>query len=267
MFLFSLDPVDEIEPWTSGDETDPSSLLTWYALSLGKYGIRVEEKEILRYSDEAISAVRVEYPLSNLDPQVHYQVSRLHEELLKILSEVLSPVPEQVARILRVETAVATIVRAEELRDEFEDDDPREALIDDVLEALAERQLDTAFLSPGPLVLFWRDADVIHVEWNGDGDTICKSPAWKFTSGHEVTSADRFLEEVRAFHQSFSREMSSRVTAVKQAWARPEVSIDHDGLAHAQQCCEQLLDQSLARPPAPTNWETVAAGLADCWPD
>ena len=261
MFRFTLDPIDDIEPWGS----PPDLSLSWFGLSLGRYSIVADAFEVLRYSDAAVSAMRVAQPLCYPGPQVGYQVVRLHKDLLDIISDVLTPLPCDVAEVLNRQTAVATMRRAQALASGMEDNDPTLMGLEALVDCLGARLLDTAYLEPCPWILLWRHSDVIHMEWNGDGQTLYGVPAWQFPSGRIAIGVASYRSAVAKFHSKFTGLMSVRVAEIQAAWKRPEVHIDYAELIRSQKYREDQLDIALNRRPKAADWEAVKMGLGRCW--
>lgn len=111
---FRLRPVDDIAPWQpvpSPDARTPDWLrrpnLGWFALTYGWYWIEVGQAELYRYSQEAVNAMVREQPdapwASELlqMPYDDYQVSRLWEDLLELLPDVLETSTSPARRVSR----------------------------------------------------------------------------------------------------------------------------------------------------------------------
>jgi len=260
MFRFALHQVDEIEPW--GAPSAPS--LSWYGLSLGAYSIGHNGHDVLRYSPSAVNYCLSNFPQARYrGDQVEYQVARLHEDLLDALPSILTAAPDRIARVFRVAGATEIFRRARVLLNDVEEDHHVRALVD----ALNARRLDTAYLSPAPLLLFWRDGDLIHFEWNGRGQTLADGvPAWKHPEGHVSLSADQFVSEVQSFHAAFVTQMASRIHRARENWSRPTVAIDYEELERSQRLHEEMLGEVLTKSPAfvDVDWSTVECGLQLC---
>lgn len=258
MFDFSLYAIDDIEPWGA----PPDQTLSWYGLTMGTYSVRLKTAEILRYSPDAVDAARKAHPNEYPGPLVDYQVARLHEDLLAVLADVLHPVPEDIAQILSRATAVGIKRRARELWEES--DDSSAVGLKAIDSALDARQLDTGYLSPNPLILVWRHADVVHVEWDGENQTLLGTTAWASPSGHVDMPVADFESNVAAFHRKLTQQMSTRIDEIRQRWARPEVRVDLDELSRSQLIAEDRLQASLKRTPAHVVWDDVRRGLTAC---
>lgn len=112
-FHFRLRPLDDIAPWgtvTNPDARTPEWLcrphLGWFALTDGWYWIEASQAELFRYSQAAVNAMVREQPNAPrvseaLEiPYEDYQVTRLWEDLLELLPDVLDPVSSRLAATL-----------------------------------------------------------------------------------------------------------------------------------------------------------------------
>jgi hypothetical protein len=258
---FSLDPIDSIQPWGK----PPNLSLSWFALSLGKYSITLGDFELLHYSADVVAAIQAAYPSAYPGPQIGYQVVRLHEDLLDIAADVVEPVTKDVAVVLERHTAVKTMRRGRSLAQNLGADDPAIFGIDALVDCLGARQLDTGYLAPAPLILLWRHANEIHVEWDGRGQMLEGLPAWMCPAGHACASLDQFREALKMFHDDFTGQMSDRVASIGAGWKRPEVRIDIEELHRSQNYREKQLGIALSREPATTDWDAVREGARRCW--
>lgn len=262
MFRFTLHDVDEIDPW--GGPTTAS--LSWFGLSLGVYSISCGGREVLRYSPDAVRHWLSNFPEARYQgDEVEYQVARLHEDLLEALPDILSAVPAHIAPVFRDGGAIELWRRAAMRWDEVPDDHVSLTHLRALVDALNSRRLDTAYLSPAPLVLLWRDRDLIHLDWSGRCQTVADGvPAWKQPEGHVSLSVDEFLSEVRNFHTAFVSQMAIRIQQARENWTRPAVAIDFEELKRNQRLHEEMLDDVLTRTPTIVDWAMVERGEQLC---
>ncbi|MBU0661571.1 hypothetical protein KKG22_05360 [Patescibacteria group bacterium] len=91
LFNFILKPLEDIV----FVETKNKPIFDWFALSDGEYYIEIDGQKIYTVSDEYKAMVKNEDPERKLPDYMDYQISRMHEDFLGILSTVLQEVPEE----------------------------------------------------------------------------------------------------------------------------------------------------------------------------
>lgn len=277
---FRLRPVNDIAPWQpvpSPDARTPDWLrrphLSWFALTLGWYWIEAGDAELFRYSQAAINVMVREQPDAPwaLDmqkmPYDDYQVSRLWEDLLELLPDVLEPVPPQLAAFLGPDGPWAAWEREAEAAVKTVEDEIAYEKARDLLEAAARwwwnRHLSTAYLQAGPQIWFWSDGSNAHIQWDNRGSSLDDIPAWETLLGHHTIPVADFVEEVRSFDAQFMQQMRDRIENVQTEWTRPEIALD-PGLAeehHTRSRKMQQCMESIAQHPS-TAWGEVFRAIA-----
>lgn len=276
LFNFRLRPMGEIDPWgpiPSPDARTPDWLrgryLDWFELTDGRYWLDAGGTELFRYSQALMEQSAREHAgepwLERMEglPYVDYQVSRLWEDVLDMLHDVLEPVPQPLASAL-TDGLWAVWERAAEtaLLEAFPED---EAL--DTLEAAAgwwwHRELDSLYLLSGPRIWFWSDTANAHIQWDNRDQLIDGLPAWEALVGQHTMPLEAYIEEVRSFDARFIRRMRDRVAMAQAEWARPDVALDPN-LAREHQDRSKWLSRRF-EPGAqrePIDWDSVLAAIA-----
>lgn len=250
IFNFRLQPIEQVVPWTG--TTGPT--LSWFGLSLGWYWLSPGDDELLRLRED---------PGDGLPPYVDYQVARLWEDVLSLLSAALEPVPEDIAaRLDDLPRWDASVHRALLEAARPEGRASRDAA-DATFGWWRARRLDRTHLVHAPSVDIWRVGDAVHIAWapHPEDQTI-----WASCRGSTSLSAEAFLEEVRVFDRDFLGAMAERVQAVIAAGGLQGIAIDLPHLAREQQDRSTWLASALnpggTRRPEATDWAAVREHLA-----
>jgi hypothetical protein len=242
---FALSPMDEIEPWGC----PPDLRLHWFGLSDGHYFFDVGSARLLEYRSEP--------------RYVEYQIARVHEDLVSMLSDVTDPLPAQVADLLRDASLGETLHELEKVwqASATGDDDVGEAL-----EVLSRRALDTLYLQPSAGIWLWSFGDDVVIEWDNRDRLAEGQPVWTAEQGRlELKSAD-FLDEIRSFHHRFVSDMDHRVEEASRDWRRREVQLDVEQLRKESVERAGWLDSALRRPVVERDWDLVARALTRFMP-
>jgi hypothetical protein len=244
LFNFSLRPIDEIQPWG----TAPNPSLHWFGLTDGCYWIDAGGEELFRSSEEALA----KWPHDPFaGPYLDYQVSRLLEDVLSILADVLQPVPPRLQPYIR--SAYAATFWRDHCRAFWGSD----ATHDDGLAgraSLAEdwvnrRSVDTYYLTCGPRIWIWREAEAVTIAWDNTREEIDAVQPWASLLGTYSLPAVEFLAEVTSFHDRLMAEMGHRIDSISTSWDRPEIRIDLRGLVQEHEYRRGLLESALSRRP------------------
>lgn len=244
LFEFALGPLEAVEPWG----TPPNLSLHWFGLSDGTYHIDLGATRLLEYAN------RDGWPHF-----VEYQLARIHEDILAMLSDVLEPIPSSVARHF-VDGRLGSTLR--HLREKWEASEDADSSLDAALEALGNRHLDTAYLSPSAGIWIWNDDLKTVIEWDNRDRLVDGRPAWTSAFGRHELAREEFVEEVRAFHLRLTAAMDERVQQVCSKWTRPEVRIDLERLAAEQIERSGAFDSAVHRGCRATDWRTVQMALS-----
>jgi len=251
LFNFQLNPIDAIAPWG----LEPH--LHWYGITFGNYWIDIGGVELFRYTDAMLN----QWQLSTEQPYDDYQVSRIWEDVLKFLPDVLASVPESVARTLGVsgdgQSWEARVTRWRARR--VSEDDEYDNLYDQATWWWHSRRMTSGYLIYDPCIFLWRIGTEITMRWNTDLRTPDGLPVWTAAPGTCTLPVPDFIDEVRSFDDRLMRSMGERVRSVKERWDRSGISIDVDNLEREQRDRSQWLAQSLQRAPGlpATDWEQV----------
>lgn len=244
LFAFQLRPLDEIQPW--GAPEDPN--LHWFGLSDGCYWLNVGEQRLLEYSEQL-------HPGFGFSRYCEYQVVRLHEDLLGMLPEVLTPVPPELRDFA---------VRARECQEAWAlppESDVDWDRLDHALTWLGRRTLDSLYLSHCTRIWMWSDDHEVHVQWDNHGTHLQGVPAWSAGCGSFSLSRANFVDEVKGFHERFMQQMAERVRFLLATGAPPGVRIDLDGLEREQRQREALSELNFQPLEPTTPWPIVIAAV------
>ncbi len=251
---FTLDPIDEIQPWGE----PPNLTLNWYGLSYGTYFLEAGQHNLLRYSDAALQWLASQYPKPEFRPYVDYQVARLFEDICDIAPHVLEPIPDNLVRYV---SSGLHRKWEHECRQWLERKDGDNDAWNNYYDAVGwanRRHLDTGYLLPGATVWFWRRGDLITIAWDNRDHKFDAIPAWSEQQGQFALSAQEFTDELESFRHRFLEAMRSRVEEVCRSWSRAEIAIDLKQLVKEQ----TLRDSEQLRPLSPaTDWSSVARAI------
>ena len=263
LFQFNLRPLEEVEPW-GGDQP----VLHWFGLSDGWCWWQVGTQELFRYTQPVLDYRAAEYPdLQKLSLYVDYQVARPWDDLLDRLSDILDPIPDDLAgRVTGTEAW-------QELQDrawaEAHDDEHSWDLCNAAFLWWSERKWDAGYLRHPPKIWLWVQGDTLHLRWDNRAVTLNALPVWEASAGEITLPVPVFVEEVRSFHGRFMAAMSERVIAVLAGNLRQDIKIDLARLVQEQQDRSPWLTNALSRKPPEQDWDKVreAINTAESVPD
>jgi len=244
LFDFALDQLDDVQPWGRA----PEQTLSWFALTQGRYRLRVGDAFLLNYSDATVAKHYADWPDAYPGPLVDYYVVRLWEDVLALLPDLLAEVPPAMHDVLLLADAERAAWIARATRD-LTDDEAADATA-----WIGARILDSGYLQHGPWLRFWSHAGQTFIAWDCLNLRREGIAVWSAGTGNFAVPTVDFLAELRMFHAQLMTDMLMRVHAIRDGWHRSGVAIDVDGLQreHAARC--QALDEALARPaPSVTN--------------
>lgn len=251
LFDFALRPLADVVPW--GRPDDPN--LHWFGLTDGHYWMDVGPDRLFEYSEAAVA--------DGTSRCVDYQVSRLHEDVLEALPDVMEAVPPDLAR----HVTAAGRRNASECRSAWIDTQPEPegdatwAVVDAASTWLGRRVIDTGYLTPSVRIAWWSDDTTVHIEWDNRDKLFRGAPAWTASIGVFELPRETFADEVRSFHQRLMHAMTERIQHIVDGALPPSVRIDIPALEreHAQRSAASALDFGPPRPP--TDWQAVRAAL------
>lgn len=263
LFNFTLDSIEEIEPWGE----PPLHSLSWFGLSAGTYHIKAGAHELFRYSDACVEYLAEKAGESEITPYVDYYVARLYEDILSILPYTLEPVPDFLLKYIKQEMdpenpwhKVCDDWLSRYVDQETDDDDVWDTFYNATIWT-EERYLDTGYLSPAANIQIWSDNRTITLEWNNSEKKIHDIPAWSTEKWRFTLSREQYLQEVKSFHDRFITAMGERIAAVARNWQNPEIEIDTDALQNEHQFREQQVNDETLHIQTETDWETVMQAI------
>jgi hypothetical protein len=261
LFQFKLRPLEEVRPW--GDDK-PN--LHWFGLSDGWYWWQVGSQELFRYSQLHIDQLAEEYPDYHSElPYEDYQLGRPWEDLLGFISEIIDPVPNDLADRTQDKEEWQNLLDTAHTWMEAQDDDPSWAAWD--LHDLAfgwwlGRKWDAGYLRCPPQIWLWTQGDTFHLRWDNRDVVADGVPVWDATSGEITMPVTTFMEEVMSFHERLMAAMAERVAAVRSGVLSPEITIDIDGLMKDQNDRSLRLAHILAMPQQKQDWNEVREAIS-----
>ena len=248
VFDFRLVPLDQLEPWGEPG----SQRLHWFGLTDGEYWIEVGQDMLFEYTEAARQKV-------GCPRYCAYQVVRLYEDLLEIVSDVLAPVPTDISPYLILDRRTAWSRAFDAWAADAEVRLPKNEFWDSVDAAtswIAKRTLDSGYLAPSARIQLWADDRNVYVEWNNRDKLIDGVQAWTATSGSYAISRATFVDEVQSFHDRLMNQMNDRVGAIRSGRFQPAVDIDIEALAKEHEQRAKPITRHLA-PPNEQDWSTV----------
>ncbi len=259
LFEFKLKPLVEITPW--GEKND--LYLSWFGLTDSNFYMDVGEEKLFEYSPELLR----HWSKGNSNEEVHvspyfdYQVSRLHEDLLAILPDVLQEIPQELFDCIETGEKQKKWERClSSVSDSFESEDPMEEMdffdiYDDATDWLFCRKL--VGVGGGPKILIFRFNDEVVIRWNSSDYTLDGFNTWSASSGEFKLPVEEFVEEVQSFHNRLMKSMEDRVSFIVTGDLLPNVSIDKQELVREQEERLQALDQALAEKSSVKSWDEI----------
>jgi hypothetical protein len=249
---FTLAPLEEITPWG-----EPGSYrLHWFGLTYGEYWIQAGEAALFEYSDHARNG-GARY--------CDYQVVRLYEDLVEMLPYMLEPVPEPLVPYIRGESAKAWRNAYDAWRDRNDDvldTDYYLEIADAAVRWSENRHLDSAYLSPSANIAIWSDQEHVHIEWDNRDKQFDGRPAWTAAVGSYQMPRDKFIEEMKSFHDRLMDQMAARVDQVVAGCLPSGIQIDLPGLVREHEQRARSLDSALCVDPE-TDWQQAERAIRE----
>jgi Family of unknown function (DUF5984) len=241
---FELKSIKEIVPWGEG-----AGRLSWFGLTDGFYYLNTGIDQLFRYSNQIIDYWKHLYPddVTVSHPYVDYQITRLYEDLIEILPNVLQPIPKE------LHSLVITQAKEDSWRKYWRDmldlvDDEDEKTIDQFIHAQSwwnHRQLSSYHIVEGPTIAMWRFENEIFIRWDNQSRTINNIPVWSSQMGEVNMSVDEFISEIKSFNDRFLSAMCDRVNEIVHANPIHDVDIDIEHLIKEQSEREGWLANAL----------------------
>lgn len=249
LFNFNLRPLEEILPWGAPE----APYLHWFGLTDGEYWIDAGGNRLFEYSE----FVRAKFGWTQF---CDYQVVRLYEDMLDLAPFALEPVPVQLRRYIAVDRSR---VWSQDWKqwcgalDELLESEHACDLLDGAGPWMGSRTLDSGYLNPSANVIFWSDAESVHIEWDNREKLVEGSPAWTAELGQWTLTRREFINEVLSFHDRLMTQMAERVAQIAAGALTASIRIDLDTLLREQEKRAQVIDHTFFSLSNPTNWESV----------
>lgn len=235
----------DVEPWG-----DPGRL-HWFGLTSGRYWIETPVGEVLRYTPE------IQRFWGSPSPYVDYQVARLLEDLEECLPSVLERVPSDIAAVASDSAWLLRVSHWLQEDAEKPESDRRWDLYDAALGWWRERTIDTAYLSHGPRLKFWRIEDEVFFKWEVENNQKGDTPVFLAPRGQCRIEAPSFQTEAYRFCEAVLSAMRHRIEQIqREGWQRTDCRMDIGELVSEQQRRESLLRELQDRV-AVTDWDRV----------
>lgn len=256
LFEFNLKPLSEVLPW----EQEGKKYLHWFGLTDGIYYLNIKGKEIYKNSKVYLDYLKNSYPEANIDsPYIDYQVTRLYEDFLEILPNVLQKIPDNLIALIRSPES------EKEFLNKYDIKKGEEAGWDTYYNAnrwWGCRSLTSIHLQHGPIVQFWVDNEVVHIRWDNSDQVENGIQIWESLKGEEQYNKDEFLTEVNKFHNRLMDEMEDRIIEIEKNNPIPDIEIDLNQLKSEQIERRESLQIALKREPDIKDWNEVFNAIA-----
>jgi Family of unknown function (DUF5984) len=255
---FELNRINDITPWGEG-----AGQLSWFGLTDGFYYLNLGDDELFRYSDEIMAHWKHLYPHDPTipHPYVGYQITRLYEDLIEILPNILQPIPKELYSLVITQAKEnAWKKRWRYLLDLVDDEDEKTIDLFFYAESWWDyRQLSSMHLNQSPNIAIWCFENEIFIRWDTRSKTIDNIPVWSSKIGEVKMSIEEFLNEIRSFHDRFMSAMSDRVNEIVNTNPIPDVEIDIKHLIREQAEREGWLANALKKPALAGSdyWESI----------
>ena len=254
LFNFRLTPLAQVQPWGE----PPSQRLHWFGLTDGQYWLQVGKDALFEYSE----AVRQKLGCPRY---CDYQVVRLYEDVLEIVSDVLVPVPADLSPHLsldrRMQWSRAYNAWAEDAATQTPEEEYWQS-IDIATSWIGNRTLDSGYLTPSTRIQLWSDDQNVYVEWDHRDKLVDGVEAWTATSGSYAVPKANFIAEVQSFHDRLMAQMSERIGEVRAG--RLPVEIDIGDLVKEHEERAKPITQHFL--PREKDWNKVRAVIREIGP-
>jgi hypothetical protein len=244
LFQFELANVEDITPWGES----PNLNLSWFALTDGTFRLNVGDQVLFQYTDQ------ITQHLCGQTRDASYQIASLARDMLGSFASGISPLPPVVEALASDWNVLDNLRQAS--REQIEADDVSYA----AWRWLGERSPWTSYFVAHPQIHFVRIRDDVHIHWDNRDRFIDSIPVWTAQKGTHVLNAHAFEHECRDFADRLLENMSRRIALIECGRAKPQVSINIEGLRtqHETWCNEFQGYFAPALPDIPWS-DTVAA--------
>jgi hypothetical protein len=235
LFEFELARVEDIVPW----ESEGVQVLSWFALTDGRFRMPVGRHVLFEYTDEILSHWQA------TGKNAEYQVAAFARDILGSVGPGLARLPEGVERLASNWELLRDLdARSQAADDATEDRDDDYEPADDphylAWRWLGERSPCTSYLSMSPDFQFIRVGDELRIHWDNRACLVDGLPVWTASHGVYVLPAQTFLEEARDFAHGLLAAMQQRIASMEGGISRPQVAVDAMKLReqHGTWCAE-----------------------------
>jgi hypothetical protein len=258
-FHFRLRPVDDIPAW----ESQGCPMLHWFGLTDGWFWIEVEGAELFRYTRQVGEHWQHLYPELKPSPLPYedYQVARYWEDLLYLLPDVLTPLPDDLAaRVAKGQEWADWQERAHRWQEESDDKTASDTCYTAV-HWWGRRIWHAGHLVRPPGIHLWRVDDSVSIRWDNRAVTVDGIPVWEAQSGEATFPVSEFIAAVRSFDAAFIAAMAERVANIRRRWTRRDVFIDIPDLERDHLSRSTLMANILSCSVEPPAWDDVRSAI------
>lgn len=213
LFEFELLPVDEIVPW--GEE--PNLTLSWFALTDGRFRMRVGAQTLFEYSDQIGSLWKIE----RLNAE--FQIAAFARDMLGCFSAAVTPLP----------TLIERVASDDALMNELQITEPDEGQHDKALSQdyaawrwLGERSPWTSYLVAEPRIHFLRIGNDVRICWDNRSRKVDELPVWTAEHGFHTMSVDQFSQECTDFRDRLLDAMACRIGEIESGIVAPRIPVN-----------------------------------------
>jgi hypothetical protein len=215
IFEFELARVEDVAPW---GELGAQSL-SWFALTLGRFQIVLDEQVLFRYTDEIM------YHWSASYRDAEYQVAAFARDILGSVAAAVTRLPP------RIERLASNWELLTELEKPIDDDSE---VVNDLWYAawrwLGERSPCTSYLVAHPKIQIVRVVEELHIHWDNRERQINGLQVWTARQGVYIMSVEAFLHECRDFAGRLLSAMADRIAGIEAGLMKPQVEVSTNSL-------------------------------------
>ncbi len=261
LFNYQLRPLKDVQPWLDAAE-DP--FLHWFALTDGWYWLEIDDKELLKYTDDALKTMEVEFGPTE-HSYVDYYAARLWEDLLDVLPQALNPLPQPlIERLEHPMEWVEWLGQVEVwLFDQDEEDEEPFDLYFRAAGWWSARLMDFTYLNDDPLLYVWREKHDIHLYWNSQDSRRDAKPVWQVDDLSFTLPIADFRREVKQYNNQLLQEMSERISELlgSEVADYEGIDIDPEEIKQEQRARSKWLDEQIDALPS-DDWDLTLKAIA-----
>lgn len=249
LFNFELFPTESIEPWGKSD----APTLSWFALTLGTFHMRVGEQVLFEYSDEIRKHWGCSDPIAD-PPIADYQIAEFARDMLGCVLPAITRLPAS------IEALASDPNLADELYASSYTKNEKKHFR--AWRWRGERSPWTNYLVASPAIWFVRIDDAVHVRWDNRNRTVDSIPVWTATHGQFALPVEAFIGESREFANQLLAEMEVRLTALEVGTMTTRTSVDFAHMREQHEWWRREFDGYFCKPYCPdVGWDETEAAL------